>query len=188
MNQFLINTFQITEDEAQILSSSFHVKNYLKGEVYIKSGEVCNHIGFVKKGTLKSILVGKQKELIDHFIFENQFVSDYRSYLSKKESIKTITCLENCTILDISRERLDKLARQYDFVKNIEKKVAEKLYTLTEEKLNDLRLLSAKERYLKLLRSNKKVMCKIPQYEIASYLNISPETVSRIRKILAEHV
>ena len=61
-------------------------------------------------------------------------------------------------------------------------KVSEQLYIIKQQKLDDLRLLNAEERYLKLLHSNKKMLNSIPQYLIASYLNVSAETVSRIRK------
>ncbi len=184
MNTFLIDTFQITKEEAQIFSSSFRTEEYLKGDIFIKSGIVCNKIGFVKKGILKCIAVGKEKELIDDFIFDNQFVSDYYSYLIKKKSTKDIICLENCTIHVIDRKKLEKLSKNYPSIGLIAKQVTERLYISTQQKLDDLRLLNAEERYLKLLDSNKRFVDKIPQYEIASYLSVSPETVSRIRKKL----
>ena len=184
MNKFLIDTFLITKEEAQILSSSFYIEEFSKGEVLLKSGEVCNTIGFVKKGTLKCVAIGKEKELIDNFVFENQFVSSYISYLTKKKSTKDIVCIENCTIHIIHRKKLEELSNKHLFISQIAKKVTEYLYILTEQKLDDLRLLNAEERYLKLLDSNKRVINRIPQYEIASYLSVSPETVSRIRKKL----
>ncbi|MEO1451316.1 MAG: Crp/Fnr family transcriptional regulator, partial [Bacteroidota bacterium] len=65
------------------------------------------------------------------------------------------------------------------------RQIAERLFISTHEKLEDLRLLSAEERYRKLLRTNGDLLHRIPQYEIASYLNVRPETVSRIRKSLS---
>ncbi len=184
MNTFLIDTFQITKDEAQIFSSSFHTEEYLKGDLFTKNGQVCNKIGFVKKGVLKCITVSKERALIDNFIFANQFVSDYYSYLTKEKSTKDIVCIENCTIHIIDRKKLEKLSNKHPSIGQIAKKATEQLYLLTQQKLDDLRLLNAEERYLKLLNSNKRVINEIPQYEIASYLSVSPETVSRIRKKL----
>ncbi|GAA3656524.1 Crp/Fnr family transcriptional regulator [Flavivirga jejuensis] len=186
MNNFFIDTFKITTNEAQILSSSFYIEEYSKGDIFLKHGDICNTIGFVKKGLLKSITIGKEKELIDDFIFENQFVADYRSYLTKKKSTKDIICIENCTIHTIHREKLEELSNKYLFISKIEKKVTEHLYVLAEKKFDDLRLLNAKERYLKLFNSNRRLLYKIPQYDIASCLSISPETVSRIRKKLTK--
>ncbi|AUP79413.1 Crp/Fnr family transcriptional regulator [Flavivirga eckloniae] len=182
MTKFLIDTFKITLREAQIISSSFDKKEYRKGEVFIKNLSICNKIGFVKKGALKSISIGDKKELIDDFIFENQFVSNCYSHLTKKASNKYIVCIENCTIYVIKWKKFEELSNKHQFIDQIRRKVIERLYISMQQRFDDLRLLSAEERYLKLLYSNKRVVNEMPQYEIASYLSISAETVSRIRK------
>ena len=182
MNKFLIDNFQLTKEEAGILSSSFRFNEYSKGAIFIQNSKVCNEIGFVKKGMLKCETIGRNKEVVDDFIFENQFVTDYHSFLTAEASLKRIECLTSCIIYTIDRSKLEELGREHYFIEQMARKVAEQLYIIKQQKLDDLRLLSAEERYLKLLHSNKRMFNSIPQYLIASYLNVSAETVSRIRK------
>jgi len=185
MHQFLIDNFQISTKEAEIFATAFAIQEYSKGVTFIRDGEVCHKIGFVKKGLLKCISIGNNKTVIDDFAFENQFVTNYISFLTGDKSSKRISCINDSTLLVIDRKTLVELGAKHPFIEQIARKVTEKLYFSMQQKLDDLRLLSARERYLKLVRTNKKVLLEVPQYEIASYLNVSAETVSRIRKQLA---
>jgi len=182
MIQFLIDNFELTAEEAKVFSASFFYKNYSKGAIFIPYGKTCNQIGFVKEGILKCVTIGKNKEIIDDFTFENQFVTNYYSFLTETKSTKNIICIADCSLLVIDRKKLQLLSQNHPFIEQIARKVTEKLYLSLHQKINDLRLLNAEERYLKLFKSNKRILTDIPQYDIASYLNVSPETVSRIRK------
>lgn len=182
MKKFLIENFKITNEEAEIFSSIFHLKAYSKGEEFIKNGTICNKIGFVTSGVLKCISIGNNKEVLDDFAFENQFITNYYSFLTQQKSTKQIICIEDCLIQVVERKQLEDLSKKHLFIEQIARKVTEKLFLSLQQKLDDLRLLNAEERYLKLIKSNKKILNRIPQYDIASYLNVSPETVSRIRK------
>lgn len=185
MIDFLIKAFQITPEEAEVFSSYFHVKEYSKGDKFIESGKVCDRVGYVESGLLKCVLIGGTREVIDDFVFENQFVSNYYSFLTSKESRKEIICIEKSVLRVISRGKLQELSYEHTFIEQIARKVTESLFISTHQKLEALRLQNAEERYLNLLSSNRKVLERVPQYDIASYLNVSPETVSRIRRNLS---
>lgn len=181
MENFLIKNFKISQSDAELFSASFEKINLIKGENFIVYGKVSNRIGFVEKGLLKCTLIGSEKSVVDDFVFENQFVANYYSFLRQEGSNKEIICLKDSILRIITRKKLEELANKHSFVEKIARQVAEQLFISTAKKLEDIRLLSAEERYLKLLQINRRITEEIPQYEIASYLNISPETVSRIR-------
>lgn len=181
MKQFLVETFQISETDAQLFSDSFERVHLNKGEKFISFGKVSDRVGFVEKGILKCTIIGDEKSVVDDFVFENQFVANYYSFLKNEKSNKEIICLEDSVLRIITREKLEELS-SYPFIEQIARQVAEQLFISTAKKLEDLRLLSAEERYLTLININKRLTEEIPQYEIASFLNVSPETVSRIRK------
>ncbi|NJB72141.1 CRP-like cAMP-binding protein [Saonia flava] len=181
MKNFLINNFEISESDAEVFSASFERIDLIKGEKFVDFGKVSNRIGFVEKGLLKCTLIGNDKSVIDDFVFENQFVANYYSFLRQKKSNKEIVCLKNSKLRIITRKKLDELANKHSFIKKIARQVSEQLFISTAKKLEDFRLLNAEERYSKLVKMNKRFITEIPQYEIASYLNVSPETVSRIR-------
>ncbi|MFI8605176.1 Crp/Fnr family transcriptional regulator [Cellulophaga baltica] len=184
MEKFLINNFNISASDAQLFSDSFERINLMKGEKFITYGKVSNRVGFVEKGLLKCTLIGSEKSVVDDFAFENQFVANYYSFLKQEKSNKEIVCLQDSVLRIITRKRLEELS-EYPFIEQIARQVSEQLFITTSKKLEDIRLLSAEERYLKLVKIDKRITDKIPQYEIASFLNVSPETVSRIRKKIA---
>ncbi|WFO15036.1 Crp/Fnr family transcriptional regulator [Cellulophaga baltica 4] len=183
MEKFLINNFNISASDAQLFSDSFERINLMKGEKFITYGKVSNRVGFVEKGLLKCTLIGSEKSVVDDFAFENQFVANYYSFLKQEKSNKEIVCLQDSVLRIITRKKLEELSK-YPFIEQIARQVSEQLFITTSKKLEDIRLLSAEERYLKLVKIDKRITDKIPQYEIASFLNVSPETVSRIRKRL----
>ncbi|KGK28688.1 Crp/Fnr family transcriptional regulator [Cellulophaga sp. E6(2014)] len=184
MEKFLINNFNISASDAQLFSDSFERINLMKGEKFVTYGKVSNRVGFVEKGLLKCTLIGSEKSVVDDFAFENQFVANYYSFLKQEKSNKEIICLQDSVLRIITRKKLEELSK-YPFIEQIARQVSEQLFITTSKKLEDIRLLSAEERYLKLVKIDKRITDKIPQYEIASFLNVSPETVSRIRKKIA---
>ena len=185
MIEFLTKTFQITKQNAELFAACFEKASLKKGEVFVEFGKECDRIGFVEKGLLKCTLIGTDRSVVDDFVFENQFVGNYYSFLKREPSNKEIICLKDSELHIITRQSLEKLATANPFVEQIGRQVAEQLFLSTSQKLEELKLLSAEERYLKLTARNKRIIDEIPQYEIASYLNVSPETVSRIRNKVA---
>ncbi|MCR9248829.1 MAG: Crp/Fnr family transcriptional regulator [bacterium] len=185
MHEFLIKNFNISSAEADLFSSSFDRISIKKGEKFIDYGQVCNKVGFIEKGLLKCTLMGNGKSIVDDFAFENQFVANYYSFLNREKSNKELVCLKDSVLRVITRKKLEELAIDHAFIESIARQISERLFLSTAKKLEDLKLLSAEERYLKLVKLNKRVINEIPQYEIASYLNVSPETVSRIRNVIA---
>ena len=181
----LIKDFSISQSEAEVFAAAFDRVNLKKGERFLSRGQICNRVGFVESGLLKCVILGNGKSVVDDFIFENQFVANYYSFLKKEKSNKEITCLKDTVLNVVTRTKLEELAQDHPFIERIARQVAEKLFLNTAKKLEDLKLLRAEERYLKLTGINKRVINEIPQYEIASYLNVSPETVSRIRNKMA---
>ncbi len=185
MKGFLIRNYGILGAEADVFLSSFEDKHYNKGDKFISYGQKCDKVGFVKKGLLKCTIRGTEKSVIDDFVFEHQFVANYYSFLKQEKSNKEISCLKDSVISVISRKRLLELADNHPFVERMSRKVSEQLFITTAKKLEDIKLLNAEERYLQLLKMNNRIVNEIPQYEVASYLNVTPETVSRIRNKLA---
>lgn len=185
MESTLINTFKVSEANAMLFLSSFEKRTLAKGEKFLAHGRVSSKVGFVEEGLLKCVLINGDKTMVDDFVFEGQFVANYHSFLKQEASNKDIVCMKKSVIRTITKHKLDELAKEHSFVADVARQVAENLFIDTYQKLEDIRILNAEERYLKLVGVNKRIVNEIPQYEIASYLNVSPETVSRVRSKLA---
>lgn len=182
MKNYVINTFKLNPQEAHIYCSAFSQRKYLKNEEFIGLGTVCHKVGFVEKGSLKCVFAKDGHEAVDDFVFENQFVSNYYSFLTESPSTKRIICLEDTIIWVTTREKLYQIGEKHSFLRDMARQTAELLFLSVHRKFESLRMESPESRYIKLLNSDRNLINKVPLYEIASYLNVSPETVSRIRK------
>jgi CRP-like cAMP-binding protein len=185
MTSFLIQTFQISKAQAEAFSSCFELQTLKQGDYFVKQGEIPHKIGFLEEGLLKCVLYNDNRSVIDDFAFPGNFVANYYSFLKKEPSNKALICLKDTVLRVTTRDKLSAFDKKHPFTIDLARRVAEKLFLNTHDKLENLRLLNAEERYLNLIKTNQHIALEIPQYEIASYLNVSPETVSRIRRKIA---
>jgi CRP-like cAMP-binding protein len=123
------------------------------------------------------------KRFIDEFSLDHEFITDYSSFLNGIPSDKNIQCIEDTTVFVISRKQLDKLYAQKnaDF-ERLGRVMAEQLYLQWHDKSKSLLMDSATERYSKLIKNRDQLPQRVPQYLLAEYLGITPESLSRIRK------
>jgi len=180
--------FNLTEEEVNIFLSEFTKKEIRKNEIFIAEGEVCNKVGLIESGLMMCIYNKNGNEVIEEFAFENSFITNYYSYLTCMPSEKEIRCIEDTTVYVITRESLDKLGNDYEFIRDMARQMNEKLFLRNHDRVKSLLLDSPPERYLQLVSQRKDLAQRIPQYLIASYLGVTPETISRIRnKISTGH-
>lgn len=180
--------FNLTEEEAGIFLSEFTKKEIKKNEIFIAEGEVCNKVGLIENGLMMCVYNKNGNEIIEEFAFENSFITNYYSYLTCKPSEKEIRCIEDTTVHVITRQSLDKLGNDYQFIRDMARQMNEKLFLRNHDRVKSLLLDSPPERYLQLVSQRKDLAQRIPQYLIASYLGVTPETISRIRnKISTGH-
>ena len=152
-----------------------------KNEIITKINEVEKYIYFIIKGGVRVYYVHPDKEINLFFRFENKFISAYTSFLTQTLSRQCISAIEKTTLVRISYESAQKLMK-YRVGERVFRKNAEELFILKERREESLLLESPDERYLNLLNNNREWFQRIPQHYIASYLGMTPETLSRIKK------
>lgn len=182
----LISNLQLTEEEVAIFLSAFDLINLKKGDIFMYPGKTCDRIGLIQSGLMKCVLLKEEKEVVFEFAYENSFIADYYSFVTGLPSYKLISCLEPTTVYVITRQKLTQLGNRYNFVARISRITNEQLFIRMHEKSTSLLLDSATVRYKKLIELRQDLAQRIPQYLLASYLNVKPETISRIRKRLAK--
>lgn len=166
-----------------MFSEAFINKELKKGDYFLREGMRCNEVAFIVKGVMMCYYNKEGKQFIDEFSMENEFITDYSSFLTQSPSNKYIQCLENCQVYVISNESLNRLYQMnsIEFEKS-GRIMAEQLYLQWHEKSKSLLMDTATERYLKLIKNRTELPQRVPQYLIAEYLGITPESLSRIRK------
>jgi CRP-like cAMP-binding protein len=174
-----------TEEEMEMFLKCFTLKTYKRKEVVIEEGQVCRYIWFLNKGLARDFYYRNQAEHTSDFFIENSFLTNYESFLTRKPSIGSIDALEDCEMLMISYDSLQKLYNESNVWEKTGRIIAERLFLRAKRRKDDLIANSPELLYLFLVQERPQVIQRVPQYYIASFLGISPEHLSRIRKKLS---
>jgi CRP-like cAMP-binding protein len=152
---------------------------------FLMAGDVPKYIGYVLSGLLRFYYISADgTEITKHFCLEHTLATSYRSFIQKEESSFYIQALEDSKILVIDYETYDYLLKGNVCWQIVAKKLAEMLFVMKGKKEAELLLCDAQERYLRFLQDYPDLEKRLNQYHIASYLNIAPESLSRIRSNL----
>lgn len=178
------NFIKFTDSEWLVFSKDLIKKKINKGEFLIEEGEYCNYVALIDEGLLSYYYLVEGKKYIRGFFFANDFISNYTSFLSNQKSKAYIQALENSSMTLIHKDKLFQLYQKDSKFLQLGRMLTEHLFMLISEKHEALLLKSPEERYLSLIEKRPNVIQNIPQYMIASYLGITPEALSRIRKRL----
>jgi CRP-like cAMP-binding protein len=174
---------ELPDHEREVIMAAFNRKCLRKRQYFLQEGEVCKHIGFIVKGSSRMFSVDeKGHEHIIHFGLETWWISDPESFLHLTPSRYNIEILEDSELLVISVPKAFEL-RQRSRCFELTVKVLDKYATIAMQKRIHAAIgMTAEERYLDLSGSYPQFLERFPMNMIASYLGISPETLSRIRK------
>ncbi len=163
-------------------AAKFEEQTYKKKDVLLKMGDVENYLSFVKQGAVRLYIPKEDKDVTFKFIFENEFVTAYDSFLMRKPSVYQIETLAETTLWRISYENLQEVYRTTENGNMIGRKIAEALFVKKVERELSLLNQTAEERYLDLFSTHPRWLQEIPLKYIASYVGVTPQALSRIRK------
>jgi len=185
IRQYLNNIAPLSAEDWEKISNRFTKVVLPKGTVFVKEGQVCNDVFFISTGLVRLYVVNDGKEICRQFFFENMFFSEYESFLTRKPSKTFADVLEDTEVHRFSYADMQWFYEVIPGFQFIGRMIAESLFIKISERVNSFLTETPEQRYLNLIASRPKVMQRIPQYMIASYLGITPEHLSRIRKKIA---
>lgn len=155
----------------------------LPEEFFLQHGQVSRNIAFIQEGLIRLYYINDQgKEVTNCFCKENSITSSYQSLITQKESEMNIQAIEECKLIVLSYDSLQKLFSLDPFWQQLGRLAAESEYVVSQRHNRFLKDLSATERYMQVLKHEGELLHRVPLNILASYLQISPETLSRIRK------
>ena len=171
-------------EEFEFYEKNVDVVEVKKKEFLLSAGNVENYMYYVIEGTFRHFMVKDEKEICTDFVFPDTMMSSFISFGSRKPSFINIQALTDAKVMRISKKSVDEFN---DFSKNSERftrQTTEILYT--QKALREISLISttAEERYIRLLEKYPKIEKVIAVKDLATYLGIHPESLSRIRKKL----
>ncbi|MDH6254276.1 CRP-like cAMP-binding protein [Chryseobacterium sp. H1D6B] len=174
--------FQVDLEHFEEFFSLLEYRKIDKSEFFLKQGDKCRYLGFIKSGTIRSFYINDQgREINFSFHFENDFFTDYESILCDSLSNINIQTVENCEILLLNKEDLQTLYQKEAYWQQFGRIMSEKIYLDAKKRIEDLLCNSPEKRYLNLLKKDPIVVQKIPLKYIASYLGVTEQSLSRIR-------
>lgn len=153
-----------------------------KKEILHKAGATCHHLFLVEKGVARSFYYKEDKDITAHFALENEVITAIDSFIQRTSSRYTIELLEDSDILSISHADLHQLLQEKPQYEKYTRIFLEQIYIELAERIEDLLFHNAKQRYDKLIKKSPKILQRIDLQYIASYLGITQETLSRIRR------
>jgi CRP-like cAMP-binding protein len=173
---------KLTNVEWNALENKLTIKHFKKGEAIVKQGEVCNYVYFINKGFCRLFKVVDGKEIATGFIEDNEYISVYDSFLTRQPAFESLEALEDTELICLSYTDMQVLYQQYPIFETFGRKIAEQLFIWTVQRSNALLMLSPEQRYINMIENNAILIQKVPQYMLASYIGVTPEHLSRIRK------
>jgi CRP-like cAMP-binding protein len=187
LRNIMSQTINIDQDEWEAFEPYIFTKKIKKRENLLKEGQICNEISLVLRGAFRQYHLIDGEEKSTFFFFENHFACNYESFLTQLPSDVTIEALEDCEILYFSADVLHRLYRLYPKYEVFGRLIAETVYLCAMERLKTFLLNSPEERYRKFLQhpDSDVILERVPQHYIASYLGITPVSLSRIRARVA---
>ena len=164
-----------------MLASILVPLKFQKGETILEEGKVCSALYFVEKGMVRQYYYKNKKDVTEHFSFEGRIVFCIESFLKQEPSRLIVEALENTKLYAIPYDALHNLMVRNQAMEMLYRKILEHVAISSQEHADSQRFENAAERYDRLLKEKPEIILRAPMVHIASFLQMTPETLSRVR-------
>ena len=174
--------FSLTTNDISLLKKSFIPVNVPAQSKLLEAGKIERYIYFISTGIVKGYQNIDGKLVIQHLVSEQDFFTSLDSFMSETPSLDYYETITDCELVKISKPDFDLLQENTHFWKDFVKTVTNEHLNCKLERVKDFQILTAKERYLKFVNQYPKLALNVSVDNIASFLGIEPQSLSRIRK------
>jgi CRP-like cAMP-binding protein len=171
----------MTHDELDLLESILVPKKYAKNEMILREGEVCENIYWVVKGLVRQFYYKNNKELTEYMATENTICMCIESLFREEPTKLQMVAIEPTIVYLLPKQTLEQVAMKSVNIQILYRKILEESLILSQIRADMLRFESALDRYQKLVKRQPQLVLRAPLVYIASYLQMTPETLSRVR-------
>lgn len=152
-----------------------------KGEKLIQEGEVCRFMYYVERGMVRQFYYKNKRDVTEHFSYEGKIVICIESFLKQEPSRLMVEALETSWVHGIPYDKLMKLIEVDSEMASLYRKILEHALISSQEHADSQRFENATERYVRLLKTKPEIVLRAPMVHVASFLQMTPETLSRVR-------
>lgn len=183
ISAYLNKYVEFDKQEIDYIYSKLVLKTFKKKEYILKSGQICRERFFIVEGLVRSFYIdNKGNEKISNFAIENWWITDIESYVRESPSYSYIQTVENTKILMVSKVALEKLFVSIPKLERFFRIISDNTLIALQRKNDIYMQMNSKERYTHLVEGFPSFAQRVPQYMIASYLEMTPEYLSEIRR------
>lgn len=172
----------INEADLTSIGSIFRFKKYAKNEYLLSEGQVANKMFFIEKGIVTLGVEREDKSITRHLVKEGEFITSLASFSKQTISDEFLKAIEPSDVYAISKKDFDTLLERYPSLNNYFQQVVLDTLIKCQERITDLISLDAKEYYQDIMQNQPEYILRMPQYDLASYMGIKPQSLSRLKK------
>jgi CRP-like cAMP-binding protein len=181
--QHIRKYIDLSDSEVLVFNEYFETHKLAKKQFILQEGKVCKHLYFVEKGCLRMYFVNKKAvEQIAQFALDGWWISDYQSFINHTPSEYYIQTIEESIIVSIDNQKFNELLNELPKLERYFRKIMQKSIAEAQLRSKLLYEMSKEEFYVHFSTSFPEFMQRVPQYMIASYLGLTPEYLSELRK------
>lgn len=182
IRKFIDTVSPMNDSDWDFFSSKLQEVRLEKNTTILKIGEIENYLSFISKGVIRLYIPKEESDLTFGFLFDNEFVTGYDSFLTQTPSEYQIETLTDTILWKISSKDLEEVYERTSSGNIIGRKMAENMFLIKSKRELSLLSKTAEERYLDLFSDRPKLLKQIPLKYIASYIGVTPQALSRIRR------
>ena len=173
---------EISEEEERFTRNIYKRRSLEKGEHFLLAGDVCREAAFIESGVFRFYINTEERDATYYFAVESEFICDYPSFLPQCPSYVNIQALESAEILAINFDDLQSFYREISLGERFGRLIAEEIFVDSIQQLASFYQDTPTVRYQNFVRRFPDLVQRLPQYYIASYVGIEPQSLSRIRR------
>ena len=189
-NKFVEHFNRITplsEEERNIIAESMVVRTFKKGSVLLKEGQISIDTYFVLNGCIREYILADGEEKTTNFFTEDQWVISVTNFAPQNRSMHFLVCVEDTTVVVGNEREAQEMFKDFPRFETIARVVMEAYFAEQRKLMTSYLTDSPEQRYMNLLKQRPDIFQRVPQYQIASYIGVKPESLSRIRKRMAQN-
>ena len=187
LNLFFQGVTDFSDEEMELVLSHFKEKNIKRKTTVLPAGKVAQEVYFIIKGCMRLYYEKDGVDISAFFFTENMFAGAYDSFTSRQKSRHSIETIEDCHVLSITYKSMQALYRELPKMNEFVRKVLEVRFFVLHQLYSSQILDSPEEPYINLLKERPDLLHRLPQHQIATYLGITPVSLSRIRNRVAKN-
>jgi CRP-like cAMP-binding protein len=172
----------LTDSGKEALAGCLQYFQFTKGHVLVKQDTICNYVYFVERGLTRTFYLEDGRDITDWISSENSFAVSILSFLTRKPDRRIIELLEDSELWALSFDDLERLCRAHHDIEHLGRRLAESGIVQLQERFDALHFSNATTRYKNLLDTHPDYVNRVPLGMLASFLGITQETLSRVRK------